>query len=134
MKSDEKLFTAIAGAVCLFTLMLVFPGPLFALPQQQQQSQGAGGVVQVEAKYVCMINNQRFAKEQIPIEVEGRTYYGCCEMCKEKLSKDAKSRLAVDPVSGKRVDKAKAVIGADAEGKIYYFESAESMKRFKGGN
>ncbi len=50
-------------------------------------------------KYVCMINNQVFDKEQIPVEVDGKTYYGCCAMCKERLAKDADSRKAVDPVS-----------------------------------
>lgn len=129
MKSDEKLLSTMAVVCCLCTLILVLPGPLLALTQQQAQGEG---VLPVETKYVCMINNQRFAHAQIAIEVQGRTYYGCCEMCKEKLKKDAQSRQAVDPVSGKRVDKAKAVIGADAEGKVYYFENAEHLKKFKG--
>jgi YHS domain-containing protein len=88
-------------------------------------------LTQVETKYVCMINNQRFDKEQIPVTVDGVTYYGCCEMCKEKLQKDKSSHVAVDPVSGKKVDKAKAVIGAAADGKVYYFESVENLKKFK---
>ena len=100
-------------------------------PPQQQQTQGESALQVVDAKYVCMINNQRFNKVQIPVEVEGRTYYGCCEMCKGRLGGDPKSRVAVDPVSGKEVDKAKAVIGVDADGAAYYFESAENLKRFK---
>jgi YHS domain-containing protein len=108
---------------------------VFAYPQEQSQLEGREtGVVQVEAKYVCMINNQRFDKEQIAIEVEGRTYYGCCEMCKERLGTDSRSRTALDPVSGKRVDKAKAVIGADSGGKVFYFENVENLKRFKAGS
>lgn len=97
----------------------------------QQQSKGGAALQVVEAKYVCMINNQRFNKEQIPVEVEGRTYYGCCEMCKGKLGGDPQSRVAVDPVSGKEVDKAKAVIGANADGAVFYFENAENLKRYK---
>ena len=80
-----------------------------------------------------MINDQHFNKEQIAVEVEGRTYYGCCEMCKAKLRDDSGSRTAKDPVSGKKVDKAKAVIGADAEGKVFYFENSDNLKRFKAG-
>ena len=103
--------------------------------QQQQQSkeqpQEDGALQVVETKYVCMINNQRFNKVQIPVEVEGRTYYGCCEMCKDKLNNDPKSRVAKDPVSGKEVDKAKAVIGATADGEVFYFENAENLKRYK---
>lgn len=86
----------------------------------------------VETKKVCMINNQVFEKDQIPIQVEGRTYYGCCEMCKERLAKDRASREATDPVTGKTVDKAKAVIGAQPDGSVLYFESEESFKKYKG--
>lgn len=86
----------------------------------------------VEPSLVCMVNEHYMGKQQIPVEVDGRTYYGCCEMCKEKLAKDAASRIAVDPVSKKTVDKAKAVIGADADGRVYYFESAANLKKFKG--
>lgn len=98
-------------------------------PKEQPKEDGALQVV--ETKYVCMINNQRFNKTQIPVEVEGRTYYGCCEMCKGRLNDDPKSRVATDPVSGKEVDKAKAVIGANAEGEVFYFENAENLKRYK---
>ncbi|HEY0171972.1 MAG TPA: hypothetical protein VGB98_13200 [Pyrinomonadaceae bacterium] len=102
-------------------------------PQPPRQEGGEAALQVVDAKYVCMINNQRFSKVQIPIEVEGRTYYGCCDMCKDKLGGDPTSRVAVDPVSGKEVDKAKAVIGVDADGAAYYFESAENLKRYKAG-
>lgn len=84
----------------------------------------------LDAKYVCMITNQEFAKEQIPVEVEGKTYYGCCEMCKAKIKNNAQSRVAIDPVSGNEVDKAVAVIGAAPDGSIYYFESDENLSQF----
>lgn len=86
----------------------------------------------VETKKVCMVNNQVFEKDQIPVQVEGRTYYGCCEMCKERLAKDAAARQAVDPVTGKTVDKAKAVIAALPDGKVLYFESVETLAKYKG--
>jgi YHS domain-containing protein len=85
----------------------------------------------VEAKKVCMVNNQLFEKDQIPIAVEGKTYYGCCEMCKERLAKDAAARTAVDPVTGKKVDKAKAVIAAQPDGKVLYFESAKTLAEYQ---
>lgn len=84
----------------------------------------------VEAKKVCMVNNQVFDKDQIPVAVEGKTYYGCCEMCKERLSKDAAARTAVDPVTGKPVDKATAVIAAMPDGKVLYFESQETYEQY----
>jgi YHS domain-containing protein len=85
----------------------------------------------VEAKKVCMVNNAVFEKDQIPIAVEGKTYYGCCEMCKERLAKDAEARTGVDPVSGKKVDKATAVIAALPDGKVLYFESEETLKKYQ---
>jgi YHS domain-containing protein len=84
----------------------------------------------VEPARVCMINEQYMEKEQIPVTVDGKTYYGCCEMCKERLAKDASKREAIDPVSGKTVDKARAVIGAAADGRIAYFESEENLARY----
>jgi YHS domain-containing protein len=87
----------------------------------------------VETKKVCMVNNQVFDKDQIPVTVEGKTYYGCCEMCKERLTKDAAARTAVDPVTGKPVDKATAVIAAMPDGKVLYFESQETYEKYSGG-
>ncbi len=77
-----------------------------------------------------MITNQEFAREQIPVEVDGKTYYGCCEMCKAKIKNNPDSRVAIDPVSGNQVDKAVAVIGAAPDGSIYYFESEENFGKF----
>lgn len=116
------------GFLALALMLFSPPPPVLATPQGHAAEPQGDGVVQVEAKYVCMINNQRFEKEQIPIKVAAQTYYGCCEMCKEKLRKDAKSRFALDPVSGKKVDKASARIGVDTQGKVYYFESEENLK------
>ena len=47
----------------------------------------------------------------------------CCEMCKGRLANDPSSRVSADPVSGKTVDKATAVIGRDSEGRTLYFEN-----------
>ena len=87
----------------------------------------------VEAVRVCMVNNTVFPKDQIPVEVDGKTYFGCCEMCKGRLAKDEAIRMATDPVSGKQVDKATARIGAGADGKVQYFESEETFARFGKG-
>ncbi len=85
---------------------------------------------EVEGKKVCMITNQLFVKDQIPVDLEGKTYYGCCEMCEAKLKDNPESRVATDPVSGNKVDKSEAVIGAASDGSIYYFESEENLKSY----
>jgi YHS domain-containing protein len=102
---------------------------LFALALGVAQA-GDAGIRPVETKKVCMVNNQVFEKDQIPVVVEGKTYYGCCEMCKERLAKDAAIRSAVDPVTGKAVDKATAVIGALPDGKVLYFESQATFGQY----
>ena len=85
----------------------------------------------VEAKKVCMVNNQVFEKDQIPVQVGGKTYYGCCEMCKERLAKDVEARTGVDPVTGKKVDKATAVIVAQTDGSVLYFESEKTLEQYQ---
>lgn len=80
---------------------------------------------------VCMVTNQFMGSTQIPVDVGGRTYYGCCEMCKARLANEAETRVAKDPVTGESVDKAKAVIGREANGKVHYFASAENLARYR---
>jgi YHS domain-containing protein len=108
--------------VCLLALA-------FGVAQAGEKAQ----LKRVETKKVCMVNNQVFEKDQIPVNVEGKTYYGCCEMCKERLAKDAAARTGVDPVTGKPVDKATAVIAAMPDGKVLYFESQETYEKYTGG-
>ena len=85
---------------------------------------------QVESKYVCMVTNKLFADEQIEVDVEGKKYYGCCEMCKGKLEGNVASRKSFDPVSGNEVDKATSVIGAAGNGSVYYFENEKNLNIF----
>ncbi len=85
----------------------------------------------VDAEFVCMVNDAVYDKKQVHVQVNGKDYYGCCEMCKERLAKDAALRVAIDPVSGKEVDKATAVIGADAYKRVFYFENEKNFEKFK---
>lgn len=103
------------------------------IPAESMEAPKHSGVRQVEAQYVCMINNKAFDKPQIPVTVGDKTYYGCCEMCKARLEKDAQARQGTDPVSGKAVDKASAVIGAAEDGSIYYFETKDNLEKFNKG-
>ena len=84
----------------------------------------------VEPEYVCMVNDQKFPNVQIPVEVNGKTYYGCCQMCKAKLENVQEIREGRDPISGDIVDKAIAVIGSGPDGAVYYFENEQNLKLF----
>lgn len=79
---------------------------------------------------VCMLQNRTLGRPFIPVVVDGKTYYGCCENCTGVLQQNSKKRYAVDPVTGKEVDKAKAVIGAYPTGEVLYFESEDSLQAF----
>ena len=83
---------------------------------------------------VCMTNNKDMGKEQLPIKVEGKTYYGCCKMCVGNLTNNAEARHAVDPVSGNKVDKALAFLGALPNGNILYFENEENFNSYTESN
>lgn len=85
-----------------------------------------------DASQVCMVTNQYMGVPQIPVEVEGKTYFGCCEMCKTRLANEPGTRLATDPVTGQTVDKATAVIAKQSDGKLVYFASADTFSRYRG--
>jgi YHS domain-containing protein len=111
----------------LFTLLIATT--VFAEDAVKDAVKPNGKLTRVETKTVCMINEHAMGKDQIPIEIEGRTYYGCCEMCKKALAADAAKRVAVDPVSGKQVDKATAVIASQEDGRVFYFENEANLAR-----
>lgn len=84
----------------------------------------------VKSSQVCMVNDRFMSVEQIPVQVEGKTYYGCCPNCKETLRKKVAVRWALDPWTKKKVDKATAVIVSLAGGAVQYFESEKSLKKY----
>jgi YHS domain-containing protein len=118
-------------------LMLAAAGTGIALPIKDGGRAAANTTAvqsaslrKVEVKKVCMVTNRVFAKDQIPVAVQGKTYYGCCEGCKQTLANNPAARMAVDPVSGNTVDKATAVIGARPDGSTLYFENESNLKKY----
>ncbi len=139
---SHQLFTRLfVFALCLIPAFAAGPGcSETSNPEQNAQttaqpipapSKQAVLLTRVESHLVCMVNNQFFGKQQIPVKVEDRIYYGCCDMCEAKIRQNSSVRLAVDPVSHRSVDKPLAVIGALADGKVYYFESERNMRAFR---
>jgi YHS domain-containing protein len=84
----------------------------------------------IENKYVCMVNDDVYDTPQIPVPIDGKTYYGCCMGCKAKLENDINTRYAIDPISNNKVDKATAIIGQTNSGKVLYFESQENFNKY----
>ncbi len=84
-----------------------------------------------DPKLVCMVNDTYMGKAQIPVEVDGKTYFGCCPACKERLANEPGVRTALDPVTGETVDKATAVLAQDASGTVHYFASAQHLRSYR---
>nr|WP_262906049.1 hypothetical protein [Sphingobacterium sp. FBM7-1] len=78
----------------------------------------------VPSEEVCMVNNAYMGKKQFEVNFEGKIYYGCCQMCKERIPKDPSTRVAIDPFSKKQIDKATAIIAITGNnGEVSYFEN-----------
>ena len=116
-------FRALASAATLGLLLIA--GAAIAADEAK-----APALQRVEAKRVCMVNDQVFDRDMIPVEFEAKTYYGCCNMCKARLTQDAEARTAKDPISGKPVDKALAVFGALPDHTVLYFESEKTFEEY----
>lgn len=89
----------------------------------------------VQSSFVCYVNNNYMGKEQIPVEVDGKTYYGCCMGCVGNLKKNRAPRYARDPLTGNEVDKATAyiVLKPNGNGKVLYFQSEENYLKYRSG-
>lgn len=118
---------ALAAALALFVL----PAASRAGEPAEPAKAADAPLVRVESQRVCMVNDRVFDRDQIPVEVAGKTYYGCCAMCKARLAEDPVSRTGKDPVSGKAVDKAAAVTAALADGTVLYFETEKSFETYR---
>lgn len=86
---------------------------------------------QVPHDLVCMVNNAYMGQKQFEVPFEGRTYYGCCNMCVERIPVDKDARTAVDPYSSKSIDKSEAyIVLVGGQGQVAYFENEENYKNF----
>ncbi|WP_106914960.1 hypothetical protein [Chryseobacterium aurantiacum] len=103
-------------------------------PQPAASGQYAKGS-RVPNETVCMVNNAYMGKKQMEVPHNGKVYYGCCEMCVKRIPTDKTAREAIDPYSGKTVDKADAyIVMISDEGEVAYFENEESYKKFRAQN
>lgn len=81
---------------------------------------------------VCMVTNMVPGdRPMFPVEVDGKTYYGCCPMCVLRLKRERAIRKALDPLTKREVDKATAFITAGPDRKAVYFESEATAKRYQ---
>lgn len=82
---------------------------------------------------VCMVNNAYMGKKQYPVQFGEKLYYGCCEMCVKTIQNERQVRVALDPQTGKEVDKSLAFIAlkpGSVSGEVLYFESESSYREY----
>lgn len=137
MRPQAMLRTFTTPSLALF----LFAVPFLACGEEAAPAPSAAKATSVTTKrpaltrvasssLVCMVNDRYMGTEQIPVNVDGKTYYGCCAACKDKLQNSASARTAADPVTGASVDKAAAVVAKTETGKVLYFESEQSLARY----
>ena len=96
-----------------------------------ESARGESALTRVASSHTCMGSNQAQEKPQDYALVDGRPYYGCTDMCIANLKQNPGFRYSLDPVSGKRVDKAWAIVGARKNGQLLYFESEENFLSYR---
>ncbi|AZA77602.1 hypothetical protein EG347_08775 [Chryseobacterium sp. G0186] len=105
---------------------------------QKPQPASSGKYVKgshVPNETVCMVNNAYMGKKQMEVPHNGKVYYGCCEMCVKRIPTDKTAREAIDPYSGKTVDKADAyIVMISDEGEVAYFENETNYNQFLAQN
>ncbi len=132
---------AVLATLCAFLLASCAPAaeresgaesrPLTSLSPLLSSSRGLTLVKDPSA--VCMVNDRYMGTRQIPVSVDGKTYYGCCKMCEARLKQETRIRFGLDPVSKRSIDKATAVIARSPAGDVLYFESEESLRSYNAG-
>ena len=128
MNLIRKSKSSLSAAVLLSAFFIV-SSPLI-LSAQQKQSVASLPFKKVDATEVCMVNDAVMGTPQIPVKVGDKTYYGCCEGCVATLQNKRSMRYGKDPLTGKEVDKAMAVIISGPAGKALYFESSETARKY----
>jgi YHS domain-containing protein len=118
--------------ITLFILFVLFAVAAPALSAQTDPAKQAPAQTLQSLKHsdVCMVQNRHGIMKMIPVEVDGKMYYGCCAGCVGKLKFSPAVRFSKDPVTGKDVDKASAFIIGNKDGTVTYFESKETAEKF----
>lgn len=79
---------------------------------------------------ICMTNDTVQKQAGLPQVYQGKTYYLCCEGCRQGFKADPdKFSHAHDPISNERVDKAEALVYG-FQGKAYFFANRKNLEVF----
>ena len=132
-KRANLLFSSIGALLFLLTVFASFQ---LYMKNDFKQTRIYKEYKNIEVPYsrVCMSTDKIKVKPTIPIEVNGQEYYACCNKCLRRLEVNYnKQRYAIDPYSGKSVQKNNSYIRLqkNASGKVQYFESEANFHSFR---
>lgn len=116
--------------VLLIGLFILIGAPVFHSHAADQKEAQRQAIEPVKHSDVCMVQNRYGIMKMIPVEIDGKMYYGCCGGCVAKLKFRPEVRFSKDPVTGKDVDKASAFIVGNPDGTVTYFESKDTAEKF----
>lgn len=114
----------------IFLVLFALSAPVFTAEAGTVKEAATKALQGVKHSDVCMVQNRHGIMKMIPVEVDGKMYYGCCAGCVGKLKYNSVVRFSKDPVTGKEVDKASAFIIGNRDGTVTYFESKETAEQF----
>jgi YHS domain-containing protein len=123
----------ILSGILVFVSVVLYGPQLFNRMNQREAiaSQNIGNHIPLNR--ICMIRGDVKDKDTYMIRVAGKAYFGCCQKCLTKLRNNLNNvQYASDPVTGKMVNKADAVIklNPDNARKVLFFESQETYDRY----
>lgn len=126
-KEILRLFLA---AVLVIGFGTASMGQTARVPQKHNKETAA--VKPLPTNQVCMINNKFMSKDQIPVQVNNKTYYGCCQGCVGTLKNDQAARTATDEVTKQQVDKATAfiIVKPGTRDDVLYFVSKQNAATY----
>lgn len=84
----------------------------------------------VDMSKVNMVTNRVADKALSAVTVDGSTYYVPNKDYEAAFNMNLSLRFAVDPITSKRIDKSEALVLADSEGRVFYFESEKTYRDF----
>lgn len=118
--------------IVVFSLIGVYYGfrTFFSVKQRNAYKSYLGK--EIPRNRVGMLNDQVNNEPCVAYKIDNKIYYVCCLSCGYKLQDKKQLRFAIDPYSGKKVDKSKAFIALkpNAGDSVIYFESEQNLRNF----
>lgn len=100
--------------------------------QSRDDASKAPMLIRVKADEVNMATNHYEGAKQNTVTIDNKVYHVGASGYARHITANPSTRFSRDPFTGKAVDKAEAVIFADASSRVHYFESEETYKAFVG--